>query len=293
MPDIGLLKRKMSEVLLIVKVLVLMFIGILLAEIFIQLNFSIRWNFVKFANLPAACNTPFIIAFASAVSADAMLQSLRENGILRDHEVILSSMLNSTTNWVKETITYIIPVVIPIPGFKVGLIYAATLWFGVLATLAFVIIAGKFLNKRNRIDFEIYDIGTNEHKQKQYNKESKRKNFKDAVVRSLKRFGRIATTYVVVTVAFMLVVKDIDFEFLSDTTKFFGIPSRAIPALIAYVASPIVGMSIVSSMLINGAISERDAIATVILGSTVALPIFYGNLSFRNGYRFSDLRLEL
>ncbi|RLI79111.1 hypothetical protein DRP04_09475, partial [Archaeoglobales archaeon] len=67
--------------MLIVKVLALMFIGILLAEIFIQLNFSIRWNFVKFANLPAACNTPFIIAFASAVSADAMLQSLRENGI--------------------------------------------------------------------------------------------------------------------------------------------------------------------------------------------------------------------
>ncbi|HDN74465.1 MAG TPA: hypothetical protein ENG16_05555 [Archaeoglobus sp.] len=73
----------------------------------------------------------------------------------------------------------------------------------------------------------------------------------------------------------MLVVKNIDFELLSDTTKFFGIPSRAIPALIAYVASPIVGMSIVSSMLNNGAISERDAIATVILGSTIALPIFY------------------
>ena len=141
--------------------------------------------------------------------------------------------------------------------------------------MAFVIIAGKLSNKRNRIDFEICDIGTNEHKQKQYNKESKRRNFKDTVVRSLKRFGRIATVYVVVTVAFMLVVKDIDFEFLSDTTKFFGIPSRAIPALIAYVASPVIGMSIASSMLNNGAISERDAIATVILGSTVALPIFY------------------
>jgi len=279
MPDVSLLERKMSAVMLI-KVLALMFVGILLAETLIELNFSIRWNFVKFANLPAACNTPFIIAFASAISADAMLQTLRENGILRDHEVILSSMLNSTANWVKETITYIIPVVIPILGFKVGLIYVATLWFGVLATLAFVIVAGKFLNRRNRICFEIYDHGIdansiNKNNTTTKNKDSKRRDFKNAVVRSLKRFGRIATVYVIVTVVSMLVVKNIDFEFLSDTAKFFSIPSYAIPALIAYVASPIVGMSMVSSMLNSGVICERDAIVTVILGSTVALPVFY------------------
>ncbi|WP_456330114.1 hypothetical protein [Archaeoglobus sp.] len=269
----------MSAVMLI-KVLALMFIGILLAEILIELNFSVRWNFVKFANLPAVCNTPLIIAFASAISADAMLQTLRENGILRDYEVILSSMLNSTANWVKETITYIIPVVIPILGFKVGLIYVATLWFGVLATLAFVIVAGKFLNRRNRIGFEIHGHGIdansiNKNNTTTKNKDSKRRDFKNAVVRSLKRFGRIATVYVVVTVVSMLIVKNIDFEFLSDIAKIFSIPSYAIPALIAYVASPIVGMSMVSSMLNSGVICERDAIVTVILGSTIALPVFY------------------
>ena len=269
----------MSAVVLI-KVLALMFIGILLAEILIELNFSVRWNFVKFANLPAACNTPFIIAFASAISADAMLQTLRERGILRDCEAILSSMLNSTANWVRETITYIIPVVIPILGFRVGLIYVATLWFGTLATLAFVIAAGKFLNKKNRFEMYDYDIEANNININRNinstpkNKESKR-NFKNAVVRSLKRFGRIATIYMIVTVVSMLVVKNIHHDFLSDTARFFSIPSYAIPALVAYVASPIVGMSMVSSMLNSGVICERDAIVTVILGSTVALPVFY------------------
>lgn len=252
---------------IVLKVLIMMFIGILLSEILIELDFNIKWNFVRFANLPSACNTPFVIAFASTISADAMLQTLKENGMLRDYEVILSSMLNSTANWIRETITYIIPVVIPILGVKIGLIYTATLWFSVLTTLTFVIIAGKFLNKNVEISFEI--------RNKSINKKNKKIDFKNTITRALRRFRRIAIVYITATIVSMLVVKNVNIDLLNGIANVFSISSYAIPALVAYVASPIVGMSMVASMLGNGIICERDAIVTIILGSTLALPIFY------------------
>ena len=64
-------------------------------------------------------------------------------------------------------------------------------------------------------------------------------------------------------------------ELVIPFARLLNLPPSIFPPLAAYIASPIVGLSMIGSLLQSGAIYEREAIITLLFGSVFMLPILY------------------
>ena len=278
-----------STLSLTLRVLPIVFFGMLTSEVLLGFGLLKRFEKIgkqltKLANLPDVCGIAFITAIGSPTASNAMLQNLREEGVLKDKEALLSSILNSTVTPLKETFTYHLPVILPMLGLYVGGIYVATLWLGTIVSFIFVIICGKLILDGRSVAIEIV---TN----------SKDFSFKLALRKTLKRFKRIAVVFIVVTFCTFTLMGagliDRTETLLHPIAKTLNLPSIAIPAIATYIASPIVGFSMLGSLLQSGVICEKDAIISLLLGSVFMLPILYTRFYFPQWISIFGLRLGL
>ncbi|MEZ5335898.1 MAG: nucleoside recognition protein [Methanolobus sp.] len=130
-----------------------------------------------------------------------------------------------------------------------------------------VIILSKLFLKKNRCVFE-------------ENISAKKVSIKDAIRRSLKRnrrlFTKIAVIYLSMTTLVFILRERGVFEIFNvlPLADLFGIPSESIVPLTSYVASPILGISLLGPMISENGISNIQAMIVLMLGSMFMLPIF-------------------
>jgi hypothetical protein len=92
----------------------------------------------------------------------------------------------------------------------------------------------------------------------------------------IRLFSRIAALYIIMTF-FVFALQDAGFfepSSLSPLATFFGIPPRTILPMTAYIASPILGMTLLGPMISNDIITDLEALIVLMLGSMLMLPIF-------------------
>lgn len=265
----------------IIPLLILIFVSLFLTEILLKRGLLKKAAIIgkpltQLANLPPACAIPIISAIGSNLSANAMLQQLRNDHIIKDKEVLLASILSTIFVPIKD-LQFQLGVIIPTLGLYVGGVYVATMWLGTIVLITFVIIAGRlFLPKKNRDHWDHYD--KNQEK-KEREKEDKFKLIKSSLNRSLKTFKKIAITFSITTfIIFLLInlgVFDKIITFIEPLAKAIGIPANAIPALTAYVASPLVGYPMIGALINSNEISGNEAIIALLFGSIFMLPILY------------------
>ena len=279
----------LSTISFTLRVLPIVFFGMLASEVLLGFGLlkkleKIGKPLTKLAKLPDVCGVAFVTAIGSPTASNAMLQDLREEGLLKDREVLLSSILNSTVVPLKETFTYHLPVILPMLGLYVGGVYVATLWLGTVVLLTFVIVCGRLTLDGRSVAVEMAI-------------DCKDFSFKLALRRTLKKFKRIGIIFVVVTFCTFTLMNvgliDKTETILLPIAKVLNLPSIAIPAIATYIASPIVGFSMFGSLLQSGAICERDAIISLLLGSVFMLPILYIRFYFPQWISIFGLRLGL
>ncbi len=269
------------------RTLPLIFFGMLFSEILLRMDVlkkieAIGKPITKLANLPEICGVSFVTAIFSPTASNAMLQDLRERKVLNEREVLLSSILNSTLAPFRETFTYHIPVILPMLGIYVGGVYIAILWLNSIVLLMFVIIFGKFTLRRS-VNVSI----TLERPQ------SAEISFKTVAL----KFARIGVTFVVTT---FLIFTLFEFGFMNGIETVFNpiasklnLPPIVIPAIATFVASPIVGFSTFSVLLQSNAISENEAILSLLVGSVFMLPLTYVKYFFPRWISIFGFRLGL
>jgi len=257
----------------------MIFSGLIISELLIETGIIKKFEkkfegIAKLANLPPICGITLVTALGSTVSADTILQNFRENKKLNETEVLLASILNSTVMPIRQTFTYHLPVILPMLGLYVGLVYISTLWLGFLVLFFFVVVAGRIILKR----------GDTTSAMVEKNILAGEKSLKKVVKKSVKRFIRIAIIFVVTTFAVFTLM---DFgllegikEFVAPFARLLNLPPSIFLPLAAYIASPIVGFSMISSLLQSGAICEREAIIALLFGSIFMLPIVYLRYNF-------------
>lgn len=275
-------------------ILLIMFIGLFVSEILIELGWMKRLEKIgkpltSLSNLPKACGVTFIAAIGSPTAANTMLQDLRENKVLTDKEVLLASLLNTTVVPIRETFTYHLPVILPALGLYVGMVYIGTLWLGTLVLLLFVIVCGKILLKDRNVDVDASVVSVEEV--------AFEKSIGNATKKSLKRFGRIGFTFLSVTfVVFMLmnlgIIEKIE-EYVIPFAKILNLPPIVFPPIAAYIASPLVGFSMIGSLIHSGVITEKEAIISLLFGSIFMLPILYLRFYFPQWISIFGLRLGI
>lgn len=221
----------------------------------------------RHTNLPESCASAFVVSLGSAVAANSMVVQVRSSGCINDTEAMLCAMLNSTPAYIREILTYQIPIVLPALGYFVGGFYVGVFILTAIIKIAIVIILSKLLLEKNNC--KMADMQT-----------MKKISFKDAVKRTFKKekrlFTKIAVVYLVMTAIVFYLREKGAFEVFSvlPLAEMFHIPSESIVPLTTYIASPIMGISLLGPMLTDNGISPVQAMIVLMLGSMFMLPIF-------------------
>ena len=221
----------------------------------------------SFTRLPDACASAFVVSLGSAVAANGMVAKFREEGRLEEKEVVLCALMNSIPVYLRELFTYQVPIVIPALGLVVGGFYAFVFIATALFKISVVVILSRlFLGRKVcRLPEEIQE---------------ERVSFLEAARRSIRQqrrlFLKIAAIYLTMTAVVFALRDRGAFEVFSvlPLAELFGIPPESIVPLTTYVASPIVGISLLGPMIASNGISELQAMIVLMLGSMFMLPLF-------------------
>jgi hypothetical protein len=221
----------------------------------------------SFTRLPDACASAFVVSLGSAVAANGMVARFRDEGCLDEKEVVLCAIMNSIPVYFRELFTYQIPIVLPALGLVVGGFYALVFIITALVKVSVVVILSRLLLGEGTC--RVPEGGLHE-----------RASLWEAMIRSFRRerklFFKIAAIYVAMTTLVFVLRDRGAFEAFSvlPLAEIFGIPPESIVPLTTYVASPIVGISLLGPMIASGGISPVQAMIVLMLGSMFMLPIF-------------------
>ncbi|HII06694.1 MAG TPA: nucleoside recognition protein [Methanotrichaceae archaeon] len=221
----------------------------------------------SFTRLPDACASTFVISLGSAVAANGMVARFRDEGCLEEKEVVLCAIMNSIPVYVRELFTYQIPIVIPALGLVVGGFYALVFIFTALFKISVVVILSRLFLKEGTCRVP-------------ENSRQDKVSLRDAVIKSFRRerrlFFKIAAIYITMTILVLALRERGAFDAFSvlPLAEIFGIPPESIVPLTTYVASPIVGISLLGPMIHSNGITPVQAMTVLMLGSMFMLPFF-------------------
>lgn len=254
-------------------VLFVMAIGLAASEILWEKGLLQRFGAIgkplsRFARLPETCAVAVITSLVSPTAANTMLQSLRQNKILTDRQTYFASLLNGAVVPVKEVFTYQLPVVLPALGAQVGLVYIGTLWLGAFVLFLFVIVCGRFMLARSEIGDSAVPHAP-----------SGPLSMQRILLRWLKRYGRIAAIFISVTLC-VFVLMDLGIlapleRLLSPAFACLHLSPILLPSVAAYVISPLVGISMVGTLVRHASVDAHEAIVALLFGSVFMLPVLY------------------
>jgi hypothetical protein len=275
----------------VLPILGMIFFGQFLASFMMELGIMPHMSrfarpLVEVAHLPEANASAFIISLGSTVAANGIVAGFKKEGAMTDSEVILCAIMNSIPFYLREVFTYQIPVVIPALGLVVGGLYGMAFLVTVLIKFSLVVILGRlFLEKRAYGRFETPTI--------------KACSLGSAAIKALQRqmriFSRIALAYICMTFLVFYFTDQGLFQAFDviPLANFFGLPAESIVPLTSYVASPVLGISLLGPMIHSGSISAIQAMIVLMLGSMFMLPIFALRSTVPNYTAIFGMRLGL
>lgn len=266
---IGLLIKVLDFAL---PVLAMIFVGLMGTSVLVELGLMQKFSrlvspIFAYTNLPDTCASAFLVSIGSTVAANSMLFQAKKENCLENREVLLCAMMNATPAYFRELFTYQIPVVLPALGLVVGGFYSIVFVVTAVFKILVIAIASKLFLKGNSC--KAPEPQTRE-------KVSLESAVSRAFRKEFKAFLKIAGVYIIATTIIFLLQEQGVFEIFSvlPLAEFFKIPPGSIVPLTSYVASPILGISLLGPMIHSGEITNIQAMILLMLGSMFMLPIF-------------------
>jgi len=253
-------------------VLVTIFLGLFLAGFLVEMGLlnplsALSRPLVAFAHLPEVCSSSFVVSLGSTVAANGMVARFSQDRLLEKREVFLCAMMNAIPAYIREIFTYQIPIVVPALGLVAGSLYALVFIVTGIVKVSVVILLGRSL-------FPSRTYGPVDFKRRKGVPPSA------AAVKVLRGqarlFSRIAVLYLLMTFLIFFLRDRGFFEHFQvlPLAGLFGLPPEVLVPLTTYVASPILGISMLGPMIHSGAVSDLQALVVLMLGSMFMLPIF-------------------
>jgi len=258
-----------------VPVLLTIFLGLFFAGMLLELGILNRISvlsrpLVSVAHLPDVCASSFVVSLGSTVAANSMIARFREDELMQPKEVFLCTMVNSIPAYIREIFTYQIPIVVPALGLVAGSLYASVFMVTALVKISVVIILGRFM------------FGERPRQQEScaLTKKISMASLPQAASRAMRGqariFARIAIVYLIMTFLIFALKDRGFFETMSPLplAGIFGIPGESIVPLTTYVASPVLGITMLGPMIQSGSLTVVQAMIVLMLGSMFMLPVF-------------------
>ncbi|ERG98801.1 MAG: uncharacterized protein conserved in archaea [Haloquadratum sp. J07HQX50] len=283
------------------RITALITIGVFVANIAVEAGLIRRIAAVsKFltrpANLPDIVGTAIITTAASTTAGYGMLADFRESGRLSDVETLIAVTMNTFFGFIQHVFTFYAPVLIPILGLEVGLLYVgsrAAIALGItVAGIAAgaVMLRGSPLGQTPSRPQRQDDIPPAErHSTVSEAEDTSPLVITEAALRStwpkIRRIiPRLAIIYVIVT----LVIETQDLESITaiaaPLTAVLGLPGAALPVIAVFTFDTTAGAATIAPM-VGTTFSPRAAVATMLLGGIISFAVstFKRSIPFQYG----------
>lgn len=235
------------------------------------------------ANLPPEVGTAVLTNAVSVTAGYGMLAEFREDGLLDDRATLVAVVINTFFGFIQHIFTYYGPVLVPILGLQVGLMYVGARAGISLAITLVGLLAGAVLLRGSEYD---RDRGGLEPETPADERRTTREKVREAAERTLERLRsivpRLAVVYSLVFVAlaysgrilaaFAAVGIDDPGALLAPIAGLLGLPGAAVPVILVSLVDPTTG-AITVAPLIGDVLTPDEAVITLLVGSLVSLTI--------------------
>jgi hypothetical protein len=231
----------------------------------------------RISNLPPQSTLTFLTAIGSIFAADTMLMQFRQDNKVTDRQVVLSAILNVVPFHIKETFTFHFPVVLPLLGLKICLVYVATFLLAGLFKMLFVVIAGRMLLRPGEeCDLDPDGCGVPPSMESAPDKTLKQRMLH---VWKLRRrlFTKIMTIFISVTLVVQVLIQAGIMRFFENLVApvmhFFSLPGSMAAPVSIYIFTPAAGLTYMSNLLQERLASEYHVILAILLAGYIMIPI--------------------
>lgn len=268
-----------DTLVLLWRVLPAMFIGLFGVEVLAELGLlrkleALGRPLARISHLPPQSVPAFLTAIGSLVAANVMLSRYHADKIISGRELVLGSVFNTVPLHFKETLTYQLPVILPLLGPRLCLIYIVTFWIGGMLKLGFVVYRGKTTLARREMNGSQSVAG-------EAVSAFSIKDFPAIVRKAFCARGRLflktVTILLVVTFAIQMLIHSgamaVIASFMAPVADVFNLPGEVAAPVSVYIVSPIVGISAMSALLKQQVVTEYQAIVALLVGSFFMVPV--------------------
>jgi hypothetical protein len=236
------------------------------------------------ANLPDEVGTAILTTTASTTAGYSMLADLRESGYLDDEATLIAVVMNTFFGFAQHVFTYYIPVLIPILGAKVGVLYVSLRAFIALAITLVGILAGSLLLSARNFDEEV-QLDPDELDDEEQTPNERLLAAWDRTRPTLRRLvPRLVIVYTLVT----LLVSQYDLTAITGPADplvaLVGLPAAGVPVIAVYTFDTTAGAAAIAPLL-GDVFTPRQAVATLLLGSIISFAVstFKRSIPFQYG----------
>ncbi|MBI9091655.1 MAG: hypothetical protein JEZ12_20795 [Desulfobacterium sp.] len=259
-----------------------MFISLFGIEFFMQMGLMkylkpIGKPVARLANLPSESAVSFLAAVGSMIAAHTMAAQFHADHKISDRELILTGILNTVPFHFKEILTFQLPIVLPLLGPRLCLIYIAAFWLTGLIKLGVVLLWGRlWLPKKIRSD-DAFETMACDPMDRDCTPRSLGRLLVDTWDARKKMYIRMITLLGIVTMAIQVLMNSGMLKWFEavivPVTSLFDLPAAVVGPISAYAFSPTVGITYMSNLLNQQVVSDYQAIISLLAGGLLMIPI--------------------
>ena len=245
------------------------------------------------ANLPDEVGTAILTTAASTTAGYATLAEYRESGLLDDRATLVAVTINTFFGFVQHIFTFYVPVLIPILGLRVGLLYVGSRAAISLAiTLTGIVAGAVLLSPPDDAADELPDgvasdggpaVGDGDEEPR-----TRRETVVDALLSTRAKLRDIAPRLVLVYTIVAMLTASVDISAFTvvaePVTGLLGLPGEAAAVVGVFAIDTTSGAAFVAPML-GDPFTPEAAVATMLVGGIVsfAFSTFKRSIPFQFG----------
>ncbi|WP_022665422.1 hypothetical protein [Desulfospira joergensenii] len=271
-----------STLSLVLRMGSIMFISLFGIELFMQMGLMkylkpIGTPVARLANLPSESALSFLAAIGSMIAAHTMAAQFRADHKMSDQELLLTGVLNTVPFHFKETLTFQLPVVLPLLGFQLCMIYIAVFWLTGILKIGFVILWGRIRLKPRTESENAFDNLECSPMDRNCLPRSFKQLIKDTWLSRKKMYLRMVSLLAGVTFFIQLLMNSGLLGWLealiAPLTSIFDLPAAVIGPVSTYMFSPTVGITYMSNLMNQDAVTSYQAIVSLLIGGLLMIPV--------------------
>jgi hypothetical protein len=240
------------------------------------------------ANLPDEVGTAILTTAASTTAGYGMLAEFRESGLLDDRATLVAVTINTFFGFCQHIFTFYVPVLIPILGLEVGLMYVGARALVALGITLAGVAAGALLLSPASVDASVTATTDGGALSDNDAPETRREIVENAWERTLPKLRRIVPRLAVVYTLVVVLTRTYDLTALTSVADplaaVVGLPGAAVPVIAVFALDTTAGAATIAP-LVGEVFTPRQAVATMLLGGIVSFAVstFKRSIPFQYG----------